>query len=661
MTRKAKSSRSTLTSLTRERIRARLSAADTLVEQGRPEEALHVLSELADRYPREPEPVEALLDLSLDLGNMPHYQDAAARLLVLEGDDAELAFAEASAALANLLPVTALDRFHRCLARWPGHPKARDAREQVEQLDRALPELLARQGFEGKEGLDLALEHERVQHLLSLGRYREVRRAAQALHARAPSLMAALNNLGLAAWSEGDLTEAERAFRQVLEQRADNIHALANLARLLASTGREEEARAVAERLKASTTPASDHWLKVAEALTFLGDDAGVLDALARAEAQSTPLAPASEGMLRHLAAVAAARQGDMARARRLWEDALRLRPELAIAERNLEALDLPRALRPTPWAYPLEGWMSPVHIHQVRERLSAGRSEKERQRGVTQLLETIPGLRTTLLLLLERGDPGAIRFALELCGASGDASLLEALERFALGERGRVHERVYAALLVRDAGKAREEDLQIWTGERRQPLRWFDHEVYDTPVRRHSRRVEPLAEQASLALSDGLGAEAERLLREALALEPDAPDLVNNLAVAYQVQGRVAEGAKLAEEIFTRWPDYFFGRCMEARRLAHEGRLEEARRILEPLLEQRRLHRTELSALCAAHVELLVAEGDREGAEVWLSLLEATSPEDRQLPSLRLKLSRATSLLGQVSRGMLPSLEERR
>lgn len=649
------------TSLSRERIRARLTAAEHLEEQGRPEEALAVLSELADRYPQHPEVLEEFLDLSLDLEDMPHYQEAAARLLVLRPDNGDLALAEARGALLNVYPATTLDRFQRFLARWPEHPEAPGVREQVEQLERALPEVLALLGLDGEEGCAVALEHERVQHLLSLGRFREVRQAAWALHARAPGLMAALNNLGMAAWSEGDFTEAGHAFRQVLESRPDNVHALSNLARLLASMGRGEEARALTDRLKASSALASDRWLKVAEALTFLGDDVGVLDALARAEAENAPRAPASEGMLRHLAAVAAARQGDTARARRLWEDALRLSPQLAPAEKNLEALDLPRALRPMPWAFPLEAWVAPVHVRRVRERLSAARGKAERHRTAAQFLETVPGLRATLPLLLDRGDPGAVRFALELCGASGEESLLEAVERFALGERGAVRERAYAALLARDAGRVREEDLLIWTGERRQPFRWFDHELYDSPERRHSRRVESLGEQALLALRDGWGAEGERLLREALALEPDSPDLVNNLAVAYQLQGRVAEGTKLAEEIFTRWPNYFFGRCAEARRLASKGRLEEARHLLEPLLEQRRLHTTELSALCAAHVELLLAEGDREGAQVWLSLMESTSPEDRQLPALHAKVSGTTSLLKRLSQRLFQGLEEQR
>lgn len=659
MAKRHKHPQSTLASFTRERIRARLRAADTLVEEDRPKEALTLLAELADRYPESAEVLEALLNLSLDTGDMPRYQETAARLLELQPENADLALAEAGAAMENIFPLTALERFRRFLARWPEHPKAQEARKSKEAIERALPELFERLGLEGETRFSVGLQHERIQHLLALGRLREVRRAAEKLIAEEPNLAAARNNLAYAAWQQGELSEAERVFREVLDRKPDNVHALSNLARLLATLGREEEARALADRLKASSAPANDRWLKVAEALIFLGDDEGVLDALARQEEKKGRAAPASEALLRHLAAVAAARQGDTKRARKLWEEALLLNPGLEPAQENLEALDLPPALRPAPWAFPVEGCISPALLRRIRESIKAARNDKEYRATVRRLLETVPGLRASLLLLLNQGDPEAIRLALVLLGASGEAPLEEAVKRFALGERGSIHERVYAARIAREAGGVPEEELQIWTGKRRYPLRWLDHEVTDEPERKHSRRVESLGEQALLAMRDGRAEEGERLLREALELEPESPDLLNNLAAAFQLQGRIAEGMKLAEEVHTRWPDYFFGRCAVARMRAQKGRLEEARKLLEPLLEQRRLHRTELAALYAARIDLLLAEGDKEGARVWLDLMEDKAPDDPQLLSLRMKLAGARALLGDLARSLLPGKSE--
>jgi len=61
------------------------------------------------------------------------------------------------------------------------------------------------------------------------------------------------------------------------------------------------------------------------------------------------------------------------------------------------------------------------------------------------------------------------------------------------------------------------------------------------------------------LRARDGLA--AERLFRQAIALEPGQPDLLNNLAVSLQLQGRDMEGLALLETIHALYPDYLFAR----------------------------------------------------------------------------------------------------
>jgi len=62
-----------------------------------------------------------------------------------------------------------------------------------------------------------------------------------------PMFMAAYNTLGVLYVRRGELAAAERAFRRVIAQEADNTRAWANLALVLARAGREQEA-ALAER-----------------------------------------------------------------------------------------------------------------------------------------------------------------------------------------------------------------------------------------------------------------------------------------------------------------------------------------------------------------------------------------------------------------------------
>src|SRR5262249_39496423 len=146
--------------------------------------------------------------------------------------------------------------------------------------------------------------------------------------------------------------------RKVLELAPDNLHALSNLTRFLVLHGQLDEARQAAERLKALTSPREDVWVKKADALSYLGDDQGVLDAWQAAcregEPRGTPLALA---MLCHLAGVAHARQGREGQARLLWQQALGHVPGFDLPRRNLDDLGRPPGQRHAPYPYTLQYW----------------------------------------------------------------------------------------------------------------------------------------------------------------------------------------------------------------------------------------------------------------------------------------------------------------
>ena len=71
---------------------------------------------------------------------------------------------------------------------------------------------------------------------------------AERLLARCPTFAPALDNRSEARFRSGELDLALADARRVLEFDADNLHALANLARYLFLSGQFEEARSVAER-----------------------------------------------------------------------------------------------------------------------------------------------------------------------------------------------------------------------------------------------------------------------------------------------------------------------------------------------------------------------------------------------------------------------------
>lgn len=565
-----------------ERLREGRAEVDALLERGRTQEAKKALLRLDSRHPGQVEVLDELAELAYQTEDTQYLQAAMERLSLVRPEVPEVLLSLGAAALSNHYAVTALKALRTALAKWPRHPFAEETRRVVQDLEAAVPEKLAELGVEGEQGEWAMLQEERTLHLMSLGLTRKAREVAMALYTAQPHFTAALNNFATAAWMDGDYAEAEAASRKVLAAHPENVHALAGLIRLLVLTGRLEEARELATRLKASTAPASERWLAMALALTYLGDDEGVLWAYEQEKREGSLHGQPMGARLRHLAAVAAMRKGDSRRARRLWEKALEEQPELESARLNLEALDLPAPLRAVPWAVELEGWLPAVKWEAFRRRLASDRKAVS-PRWEERVLEHFPELRHLVPLLLDRGEPTAVTLVLALCevmarDAQVDASLAAELRRFCLGERGHVAERFKAGRVLLKVGAAREEELLLWTGLRRQPYGWFDFELHEEPA---------------------------------------------------------------------RGPEDFVARCEGVQLRASQGHLEEARALLEPLLNQRRLHRSEFAALCAAHMDLLHAEGDREAALVWLDFLENFLPKHPFVAGYSEKLDAPPTMFG--------------
>jgi predicted Zn-dependent protease len=166
--------------------------------------------------------------------------------------------------------------------------------------------------------------------------------------------------------------------------------------------------------------------------------------------------------------------------------------------------------------------------------------------------------------------------------------------------------------------------------------------EIYDEPQRCHrSQRVQELHEHAVDLLMRGDGVGAERLLKEALELEPEACELRNNLCAAYEIQGRREEARALVREIYDRNPHYFVGRANLARICIDEGDVDRAAVLIGPLFKRRRVHVTEFAALSEAHLHLCLAKGEVKAAREWFEIWCEMTPGVPAQARWRRKLAR--------------------
>ncbi len=622
-----------------------LAYAEELLQHKKWNAAQEVLTELHQQHPQHPQVLEMLANLSLDQKNIPKYQYYVEKLLNQQPDDPDLTLALAGAYLTNQRFALALRTFRQFLARWPAHERAAEVQRTIDDIDADMPSLMNTMEAHGPDGLDLVVLHEKVLVLMEQGEMAQARAVATQFITRQPDFPPVLNNISQTYYAEGDIAQAIATARQVLEREPHNIHALCNMTRYLCIAGRFDEAQECAARLTGLTVTADDHYAKQMEALSYLGDDDGVLEVFAAAEGADITGQGLTSALVYHLAAVATMRRGDEKRAQDLWQQALKEAPWFSLARENLNDLSKPGEERHAPWPFSFSDWLPlPLQeeVQDLAKRLvnSADTSDASITRQIRRWLKAHPEIIKVIPHLLDRGDPIGRRTALYMAEQSDQPEVHAALREFALGQRGPDKVRMQAVRSAQKMGVISSGLLRMWLRGEWSEVMMMDIEIISKPMHNHKPKTLKLAADATLALREHRVEEAMELLNQAIALEPDAPDLQNNLAMAYSLQGDTARAEAMVREIYQQYPDYFSGVVNMARIHLQKGELDEAQALLKPLLEYKRLHISEIESLCETQVRLWLAKGEPKAAQAWLDMWSQINPDSPNIATLRRKLS---------------------
>lgn len=628
-----------------DRIQMQLEAIDGLVQRGQLGEACEQLKELAQRYPRRQEILGRLLEAAHEAGDIHLGQHACEKLLRLDPDDPELMLMLASLYLLEPWPALTVQAFEQFVDRWPDDPRTEDVRKSLSAMSEGLQEMLSEIGIEGEGAKELAVQHERIQVHLARGEFSKTLQLGQELLRRKPNFVPAMNNMSQAFFLEGRIEEASKISRQVLDVDPANFHAISNLARYLYLSGQTDEAHQRAEELKSVESPNPDIWVKTAEVLCILKDYQGVLDTFERSAPYRDLMSPHCVALLHHYTAVASMRLGDEKRARRLWKKSLKIDPAFDLARENLEDLKNPVSKRHAPWLAGLSTFFAHADLERLMSVAKVAAEDDDRDtvvgRAIRKMLATRPHITPTLRFLLEQGDPDARQFAVMLASLAKTPELLDALRDFSLGQQGPDDMRIDVTQTLSAEDWLPNGPVRIWLKGEWHETMVMGWEISPEPEEHnHLQAVQELAADACEALHQEDGQLAEQLLRKALELEPDSPDLKNNLAMAMEIQGHGELADKLVREIHDTHPEYLFACCSVARMAATEGRLKEAQEMLNPLLARKQLHTSEFSSLATTQIQILCLEEKFDGAESWLGMWEQVAPDHPELDNWRSRIN---------------------
>ena len=610
-------------------------------------EARGALEKLDREFPDDEDVLRGLTEACHGLRDTHGYQHAVERLSKLAPDDRNVALGLAGAYMTNLKPTLALRGFRRFLERWPEDERATQVEERIATLKRIASERLSALGFSEEEFDELGAMHDETQVLMEYGQYAEARRVAEKLIERKPKFAAVRNNLSAIYALEGDLKSAIVVAQETLEMEPYNYHALGNLVRFHVQSGQIEQARAYAERLKPIADEVMvDIWLKKIEALSYLGDDESVVAVFNQAQESPHRDVIKYTPEIFHLAAVAEMRLGGEESARELWRQTLEISPGHKLAMANLEDLNKPAAERHAPWPFSRGNWVSRQKVDDLLDDLLKGiksasvrGGDKAAASAASAHFDQHPELKALVPILLDRGDPVGREFAMRLASLVKSPETLAALRDFALSQRGPDQMRFRAAQIARGEGLLPEGPVRLWTQGKWQEIIQTTSDIHFEPLFKHRPDVSKLLAKGIERMREGAGVESERLFKQALELAPDSPDILNNLAAAYSLQGRLDESDRLIRQIHQQHPDYLFGITNLARIHIHKREFDEAAELLKPLMSRKRMHHDELIAIIEANIQLHIAQDDPEKARMWLNVWEKVDPSHPRLEEWRLQL----------------------
>lgn len=626
------------------RLRDQLEQADSLMSRGRWPEAHQCLRDVDRAYPQRQEILRRLVETSVRLDDAHTYQYGCEVLYRMCPRDLDLPYMLTTAYLKNGWTALALSMARTAVAGDPSNERATETRRMLAGLEPLVNQQLRTLGLDDEDGPECLIMHDRIRSLLAQGRYAKAGELAEDLAKRRPRFAAAYNNGAEACFHDGRLVRAIELTQRLLAIEPDHAFALANLVRFLCAHGKLDEARRLADRLKSIKPMVKELAVKKAEALVWLGDDAGVLGAFGEGQGLAGGDGPKDDALLCHLAAVAAFRLGREDEARDCWKSALAAVPHFELARTNLDDLKKPVRERNAPWFYSLQYFVSRKLIDGLVKLLrpERGGNQEKVPPAAQEYFKGHPELEGLVPVLLDRSDRGGRELALHLGSYFRTPAMLQAMRDFSLGQRGSDDLRMRAAQVANADGPSSGTPSQFWLDGAWRAGSVMRFEIHGDPVdRQYAPGVADLVNKGVHALRTGDAVAAEPLLRRALAIDPDDPLVMNNLATACAQLGRTDEAETLSIRLHEKHPDYLFGRTALANLAAERGQFERARQLLEPLLSRTRLHFGEFSALCMAQVNLFLAEGKRQPAEQWLDMWRKAMPDHPALAALEREVRR--------------------
>lgn len=453
------------------------------------------------------------------------------------------------------------------------------------------------------------------------------------------------NNLAVCLFNLNRIEDAMAAFDAAWSQDPDNLFALSWIMQLRLFRGDEDSAYGLATPLAVTRARRADDALLQLHGLLLLGENQAANHAYERASGEDWFATdnPLTLALLHHLGGGAACRLHQPDQARERWKQALKLLPQLRLAQENLA--EAARCSGQAP-SYPIVFDVTRSLPLAWLDRLQEHRQNEATARRYLQEFKASNSYLKQLYLAADVGLRALIAAMLRLRARAGDQDAIAVLKFLIAQPVGTQQERMELLYALRDcASLSGAGPVDFWRGDGLTQIKLLEQRIHREPVDSGlPPALDQLLERSILLSHKRQFAEAEGLLRRILEQVPDHRVALGNLAIMRLHQGDGAECESLLERAIDLYPDYPVPRCNLAQRCIARGDIDRAKALVEPLMEVTDFHIQDYFQLTLVNAMLLKADGDANGAIKMvegLHQIAADSEDENRIAAMRRALGR--------------------
>jgi len=612
-----------------------LMEAGDLLERQNWQEARTLLENLSANHPKVAAVWELLIEACASLNDVQGSLLAVERLAALKPANFDIQLTLGRAYLQQRYPALAIKTLENLLIPGASAEQKKDAGRILEESQIELNQILKFYDLSEAEGYEIELRIEHLDRLMDMGEFRKAIQVGEALLKRCPDFAPVHGQLGIAYWKVGRSVDAIRSIGKVVSLEPENVQATVEMVKYLFWMGKIEESCQWVNKLSGFQFGIPENSLPILEALSLIGDHQEVLQVFNKLDLDSMEIDKVSKANIFHFAAAASAISGDIRQARILWEQSIKNDPTFELANMNMADLDKSVGEKNGPFAFTIMQWMPKALINDYfgpLQKLADQKNVTLIARFTQRFVKTHPEIVPLSVSILPRCDEETREFFIMLGGSSGEPGLMDALLDFSRGQAGRDQLRLEAARAVWYASNLPAGFESIWLEGKLQEVLLLGFDVTGDRQRTHNKKTENLLSSARKALDEWDLSQAEAMQLQAIALNPDAADIQYNLAGIYSRQGKQSQAEAVIEEVYRRFPDYFYGIAGMAQIHWQHGEVDKAEACLEPLLRRKSIQRKEFDVLCTLCIDINLARRKVTRARAWYQAWRTVDPQNPRL-----------------------------